>query len=65
MKLIVLCLSLFLLFTVSSSCVSTPEIVYKDVPATHTVIKRDTLDKLINETIRTKMELLECLEKLR
>lgn len=64
MKLIILFLSLSLLFA-ASSCVTAPEVVYRDVPATHTVIKRDTLDKLINETIRTKMELLECLDKIK
>jgi hypothetical protein len=33
------------------------------VPADCVVIRRDTLDKLMTEMIRTKSELMECLER--
>jgi len=56
-------LSLSLIFT-TNSCIFTQEkIIYKDVPADHMIIKRDTLDKFLSEAIRTKQELQECLER--
>ena len=56
-------LSLLLLFTTNSCLFTQEKIIYKDVPADHMIIKRDTLDKFLSEAIRTKRELQECLER--
>ncbi|MEO0166589.1 MAG: hypothetical protein ABIL39_10690 [candidate division WOR-3 bacterium] len=47
-----------------SSCVTT-QTIYKDVPEDSVVIKRETLNLLIETLINTKMELKECLERER
>lgn len=58
---------LFLLLSLTlnlSSCVTT-RTIYKDVPEDSVVIKRETLNLLIETLINTKMELKECLERER
>jgi hypothetical protein len=57
------CCLILLLLCILSNCVATETIVYKDVPADSIVIKRDTLDKALEELISTKRELMECLER--
>jgi len=58
---------LFLLLSllVLSSCVTTPQIIYKDVPVDYVIIKRATLDKLVDELTMTRHDLLECWERER
>ena len=59
-----LSLSICLLLLLSlSSCAVTEKIIYKDIPEGYIVIKKSDLDKSLSELIRTKMELLECLER--
>lgn len=55
---------LLLLFT-SYSCAPTEKVVYKDVPPDHMVIKKETLDNLMQEMIYLKYLLLDCLERER
>ena len=57
-------MSLLLLFTIVN-CAAQERIIYKDVPADHTVVKSETLDSLVKEIINTKRELLECIERER
>lgn len=45
----------------NNGCVGpSQEIIYKDVPSDMVVVKRATLDKLLDELVRTKDELIQC-----
>lgn len=48
-----------------SACVTTTKVVYKDIPEGYVPVKRETLDKLVEELNMTRYQLLECWEKLR
>lgn len=54
-----------LLLTLNLSACATTKVVYKDVPEGYVPVKKETLDKLVNELNMTRFQLLECWEKLR
>ena len=59
-------LSFSILFFLCTSCETTEKFIYRDVdPKTQIVIQRETLDKLMNECIDVKIQLLDCLERER
>lgn len=63
-KLMLLFLNLCLISIIFNGCV-TEKVIYKDVPADALVIKKTTLQKLMEETIYQKSLLLDCLERER
>jgi hypothetical protein len=56
-------LTFCLLFTLYSC--TTEKVVIKDIPEGYILIKKETLNSLLNETIDLKSQLLECLERER
>lgn len=64
-KLTLSLLSLLLLFTLSSCVTPESQVVYRDVPLDSIVLKRETLRKLLDESILQKSLLIECLERER
>ncbi len=59
-------LLLLLILSTLCSCITTPQIIYKDVDyKTEMVIKKDTLNKMMDEMIWEKLQLLNCLERER
>lgn len=54
-----------LLLTLNLSACAAPEVIYKDVPEGYVPVKRETLEKLVEELNMTRFQLLECWEKLR
>ena len=51
---------------VLSGCATTsPNVIYEGTPEGYVLVKKDTLQKLVDELIMTRYQLLECWEKLR
>ena len=47
------------------SCI-TPQVIYKDIdPKTQVVMDKDLVIKMMEQTIKLKSELMECLERER
>lgn len=61
-RLTVYCL---LLLTLSLSGCVTTKVVYRDLPEGYVPVKKETLEKLVDELNMTRFQLLECWEQLR
>ena len=65
-KKLILLLGLLLIISLNvSSCVTTPQIIYKDIAPDEMVLKRQDLKDLVDELIITRFQLLQCYERLR
>ena len=61
-KTLLILLAVLLISLMNLSC---QKIIYKDVPPGYTIIRTDVLEDLMRSSSRTKIELLECLERER
>ena len=64
-RLTIFWLVLLLLSLSFNGCATTPEVVYSDLPAGYIAVKKDTLNKLVEELIITRHQLMECWERER